>query len=80
MPKVCRWRKVYLHVLGKTGIELHPQYGSDYWYVVDTKGKTDRCLTSELPLRSAKKAAEREAERLGRIECPPCQPVNPRSR
>lgn len=68
MQKKIRWRRVYVHVLGKTGIELHPQYGSDYWYVVDTSGKTDRCLTAELPLRSAKKAAELEAVRLGRSE------------
>jgi hypothetical protein len=60
------WRRVYTYVLGSTNIELHPQYGSEYWYVVDTKGKSDTCLTPELPLKQAKLAAEREAKRLGR--------------
>jgi hypothetical protein len=62
------WRKSYVHILGDTGIELHPQYGSDYWYVVDTKGVKEKVLTGELPLKAAKLAAKREAKKLGRIK------------
>jgi hypothetical protein len=54
MPK---WRRSYVHVLVGTNIELHPEGGSDWWFVVDTRGGKEKVLGGALPLAQAKKKA-----------------------
>ena len=55
--KEPKWSKSYVHVLAGTTIELHPEGGSDWWFVVDTKGGKENVLGSAMPLAQAKKKA-----------------------
>lgn len=44
------------YVLDGSTLELHPEYGSDFFFVYDTR--TKKTLTGALPLKTAKKSAE----------------------
>ena len=59
------WRSVTSWVLEGTTLELHPEYGSGAWFVVDW-AKPGKSLTSALMLKDAKRAAERIAEQAER--------------
>jgi hypothetical protein len=52
-----KWTKMHYYVLGRTGLELHPEHASAYWFVVDGSN-FDRALTDAMSLEEAKKAAE----------------------
>lgn len=54
--------RIIEHVLRGSGFELHNEYGTGFWFVVDVSGKKDRVLTGALPIKQAKKRAERETE------------------
>jgi len=53
---VSGWFVVKTYVLDGSTLELHPEYGSDFFFVYDTRSK--KTLTSALPLKTAKKSAE----------------------
>jgi hypothetical protein len=56
-----KWTKMHYYVLGRTGLELHPEHASAYWFVVDGSN-FDRALSAAMPLEAAKKVAERIVE------------------
>lgn len=62
LPEATEWRRVYSWVFGRTGIELHPEYGSDWWFVVDVTD-FDQTLSDALPFEQARAAAERIARK-----------------
>jgi hypothetical protein len=59
-PEIPKWRREHSWVLGKTGLAVHPQYGTELWVVVDTT-EFDAALTDPLTLKQAMAAAERLA-------------------
>lgn len=67
------WKQKISYVLGDTGIELHPEYGSDpeyasgWYFVVDVNTDPDKTLTEALPLKQAKQSAEYVAKQLQRL-------------
>ncbi len=65
------WRPVTAHVLWHedkpTGIELHPEFGSSWFFVVDARTDEHKALTDALPLKQAKLSAASHAKRLGRM-------------
>lgn len=55
-----------LHLEG-TSLAIDPEYGSEYWFVVDVATVPEIVLTGALPLKTAKASAERIAERRKKV-------------
>lgn len=54
-PKWSRSRRLHLRA---SWLVLEPEFGSEFWFVLDQR-KPEKALTDALPLKLAKKAAER---------------------
>lgn len=55
---MSRWTRSPILCLEGSALELHPEFGSDLWFVVD-RSEPGTGLRGPLPLREAKRAAER---------------------
>lgn len=65
------WRRESTYVLWHddkpTGIELHAEFGSGWFFVVDVKTDPNTAIADAMPLRLAKAAAVYRAKKLGRM-------------
>jgi len=65
------WRKESTYVLWHdnkpTGIELHAEFGSGWFFMVDVNTDPNISLADAMPLKQAKQAAVYRAKKLGRI-------------
>jgi len=65
----ANWTRQTLWIFEGTYLELHPEYGSDYWFVVDGR-KPDRKLAGPCTINHAKVVAERLVEQKPELRKP----------
>lgn len=74
----AEWTRSRVLYLEGSTIELCPQYGSDLYYVMDSRNH-GRALVGALPLKAAKQAGEREARKLA-ATAPAANSAEPQAR
>ena len=56
MALSVQWQKQTTYILHGTYLELHPEFGSGWYFVIDVRNP-DRAVSGAFPLKEAKRSA-----------------------